>query len=194
MDLPQKERTRLFWDQDSTVFLEPSPERIRVPKNNTGILLKSLIEEYELFSEGVQRMQIKESFRIRFLKGLGKTEVFDGTQGLQRYTLCKPLSIRSIVLVLGDRAVIETTLTEAVFLLMSQSWNEKGPLLINSENNLFFIRDQKDKLAAVHVRAQLGFWVLNATTLEDQSKWRVGTRVFVRDPGDAISEDCLLRD
>ena len=121
-----------------------------------------------------------DDFTSWFLSGDGKTENPESVQTLRYHKLCKASVDGPIITELGGEAKAETILSEMFSLMEKQKNGEDGVLLNNGYANIFYIKDNAGVLRAVSVRWRGGGWDVNASSVENPSRWDGGYQVFSR--------------
>jgi len=126
----------------------------------------------------VKISHINDNFKKRFG---GKVDDIIAEQTLHYAKILKPSVDTPVISEIGGEAKAETTLV-AVYILMTRQPNgEGGALLINSNINIFYVRDIENVLCAVYIRWCSYGWVVLANSLDDLgNKWFKGSQVFYR--------------
>lgn len=135
---------------------------------------------------------IERNFELWFLTGKGKIENPLTERTLHYAKLLKASQDGPILDELGGVDNFETTLSELFFLMELQKDGRYGPLLNNSQRNLFYIRDTTDVIRTVCVCSGALWlkhgWVIGADLIRcPHRKWNRGSRVFYRNPTPASS-------
>ena len=112
---------------------------------------------------------------------LGKTEEAVDETELAIRKLKKDLLDKEIRPELGSDKE-EITLSQFYALLAKQGGGQQGELLVNGYANIAYIRDQNDKLWAVHARwySDGGGWYVSARSVTYPRRWYAGRRVVSR--------------
>ncbi len=120
------------------------------------------------------------NFTEWFLGDGGKIEKPITEKTLHVYMLCKRSADAPIIAELGGEERVETTLSEMYALTEKQPRGEPGVLLTDGCVNIFYIRDIYGLLRAVDVRWDGDGWGVDASSVNDPSKWEAGLRLFFR--------------
>jgi hypothetical protein len=126
---------------------------------------------------------LSDSFRKLFLQGEGKIETNVPAGTLRPHKLRRSSVDGPIISGLGGEAVVETTLAEMFHCMKHQGCGQKGLLLVNGRANIFYVRDTKGTLQAVHWGwdSVYEYWFVRASSITHPRKWGAGYLVCIRD-------------
>jgi len=132
-------------------------------------------DNFTIDSKKVKIAWIEDNFRNNFSS---KVEEAQAETTLNISKLKKNSLDALIITELGSAT--ETTLANIWELLKKQPKGESGKLLTNSYANIFYVRDVKGVLWAVHVLWDGGGWGVFASSVAVSVEWGEGRRVFSR--------------
>jgi len=134
---------------------------------------------------------LSNSFRKRFLDGIGKIEYIHEASVLSHAKLLNPNIDGAVFAELGGEDDVETTLWQAFYLMSKQPHGEEDTLLIAKETmvgsgNLFYVRDQYGELACVQITWHPSGWHVSCwdivTERSKWNEWEFGNQVFFPRP------------
>ena len=154
--------------------------RVSVPATTSRFIVCEKFVPDTGHTTKVKICRLGHNFLEWFFWREGKNEDPMAKQTLRCYKLRQASLDAPIIVALGGEDKAETTLSELFFLLKKQKSGKSGVLLTNGYSNIFYVRDQSDRLRAVYVCWDDNGWSVDAFSPGPLDHWCGGCRVFSR--------------
>lgn len=125
---------------------------------------------------------IGEKFQREFLSNTQNKNYETGITTLKIYDLTQKVTDKTIVEQLGGEEKAETSLSQMWSLLKAQGMGQDGPLLINGNSNIFYIKGQNNVLWSISCfwHESIGPWRIEASLFSNLSVWKPNRRVIAK--------------